>query len=41
MRGMRDGLKLKAWQPGGAGTDFLTEDHLDLPMDFGTIAKSW
>ncbi|ENF0689848.1 MULTISPECIES: NADH-quinone oxidoreductase subunit NuoF [Proteus] len=38
--GMRDGLKLKAWQPGGAGTDFLTEDHLDLPMDFGTIAKA-
>ena len=23
--GMRDGLKFKAWQPGGAGTDFLTE----------------
>ena len=21
--GMRDGLKFKAWQPGGAGTDFL------------------
>ncbi len=20
--GMRDGLKFKAWQPGGAGTDF-------------------
>ncbi|VEB56667.1 NADH dehydrogenase I chain F [Salmonella enterica subsp. enterica] len=28
---MRDGLKFKAWQPGGAGTDFLTEAHLDLP----------
>jgi NADH:ubiquinone oxidoreductase subunit F (NADH-binding) len=25
--GMRDGLKFKAWQPGGAGTDFLTEAH--------------
>ncbi len=23
--GMRDGLKFKAWQPGGAGTDFLTK----------------
>ncbi|MFP1483933.1 hypothetical protein ACLB1S_21080 [Escherichia coli] len=30
---MRDGLKFKA-QPGGAGTDFLTEAHLDLPMEF-------
>ncbi|MFP1924825.1 NADH-quinone oxidoreductase subunit NuoF [Lonsdalea quercina] len=38
--GMRDGLTLKAWQPGGAGTDFLTDDHLDLPMDFESIAKA-
>ncbi|MDC9592447.1 NADH-quinone oxidoreductase subunit NuoF [Xenorhabdus sp. IM139775] len=38
--GMRDGLKFKAWQPGGAGTDFLTADHLDLPMDFEHIAKA-
>ncbi|TCW00322.1 NADH-quinone oxidoreductase subunit NuoF [Biostraticola tofi] len=38
--GMRDGLKLKAWQPGGAGTDFLTNDHLDLPMDFESIGQA-
>ena len=38
--GMRDGLKFKAWQPGGAGTDFLTADHLDLPMDFEHIGKA-
>lgn len=38
--GMQDGLKLKAWQPGGAGTDFLTDAHLDLPMDFANIAKA-
>ncbi|MGL9759885.1 MAG: NADH-quinone oxidoreductase subunit NuoF [Symbiopectobacterium sp.] len=38
--GMRDGLKFKAWQPGGAGTDFLTEAYLDLPMDFEHIAKA-
>ncbi|WGL97410.1 NADH-quinone oxidoreductase subunit NuoF [Arsenophonus sp. aPb] len=38
--GMREGLTLKAWQPGGAGTDFLTEAHLDLAMDFDTIAKA-
>ena len=41
MRGMRDGLKLKAWQPGGAGTDFLTEDHLDLPYGFWHDRQSW
>lgn len=38
--GMRDGLKLKAWLPGGASTDFLTPEHLDLAMDFDTIAKA-
>lgn len=38
--GMHDGLTLKAWQPGGAGTDFLTQDHLDLPMDFENIGKA-
>ncbi len=37
--GMRDGLKFKAWQPGGAGTDFLTEAHLDLPMEFESSVK--
>ena len=35
--GMQDGLTLKAWLPGGASTDFLTADHLDLPMDFDSI----
>lgn len=38
--GMQDGLTLKAWQPGGAGTDFLTPDHLDLPMSYSVIGKS-
>lgn len=37
---MRDGLKFKAWQPGGAGTDFLTDQHLDLPMEFASIGKA-
>ena len=35
-----NGLKFKAWQPGGAGTDFLTEAHLDLPMEFESIGKA-
>jgi NADH-quinone oxidoreductase subunit F len=37
---MRDGLSLKAWLPGGASTDFLLPEHLDLPMDFDTIMKA-
>ncbi|MFP3036514.1 MAG: NADH-quinone oxidoreductase subunit NuoF [Arsenophonus sp. ER-LPS3-MAG3] len=37
--GISDGLTLKAWQPGGASTDFLTERHLDSVMDFDSIAK--
>lgn len=38
--GMRDGLKLKGFLPGGASTDFLVEDHLDLKMDYSTIGKA-
>lgn len=38
--GMRDGLKLKGFLPGGGSTDFLTEEHLDLPMDYGNIQKA-
>lgn len=38
--GMRDGLKLKAWLPGGASTDFLLPEHLDLPMDGDSIMKA-
>ncbi|MFZ5722834.1 MAG: NADH-quinone oxidoreductase subunit NuoF [Pseudomonadota bacterium] len=38
--GMADGLKLKCWLPGGASTDFLMPEHLDLAMDFDTIMKN-
>ena len=38
--GMRDGLQLKCWLPGGASTDFLMPQHLDLAMDFDTIARA-
>jgi NADH-quinone oxidoreductase subunit F len=38
--GMKDGYKLKAWLPGGASTDFLTAEHLDLAMDFDTISRA-
>ena len=38
--GMQDGLDLMCWLPGGASTDFLLPQHLDLAMDFDTIAKA-
>ena len=38
--GMLDGLSLKCWLPGGASTDFLLPEHLDLAMDYDTIAKA-
>lgn len=38
--GMADGYKLKCWLPGGASTDFLLPEHLDLAMDYDTIMKA-
>ena len=38
--GMHDGFELMCWLPGGASTDFLLPEHLDLAMDFDTIAKA-
>lgn len=38
--GMRDGCKFRALLPGGASTDFLTEEHLDVPMDYGSVEKA-
>ncbi|HTS62006.1 MAG TPA: NADH-quinone oxidoreductase subunit NuoF [Candidatus Acidoferrales bacterium] len=38
--GMQDGVRFRALLPGGASTDFLTEEHLDLPMDFNELQKA-
>ena len=35
--GMRDGYGLRGLLPGGASTDFLVEEHFDLPMDYSAI----
>ncbi len=35
--GMREGLRLRGLLPGGASTDFLTPDHLDVRMDFDSV----
>ena len=37
--GMRDGVRFRGLLPGGASTDFLTEQHLDVPMDFTEVQK--
>ena len=38
---MREGYALRGILPGGASTDFLVpEEHLDLPMDYGSIAAA-
>jgi NADH-quinone oxidoreductase subunit F len=37
--GMRDGLKFRAMLPGGASTEFLAEEHLDLPLDYSSMSK--
>ena len=31
--GMQDGVRFRGVLPGGASTDFLVDDHLDVPMD--------
>jgi NADH-quinone oxidoreductase subunit F len=38
--GMRNGYRFRGALPGGASTDFLTEEHLDVPMDFGNVMKA-
>jgi NADH-quinone oxidoreductase subunit F len=38
--GMHDGYQFRGVIPGGASTDFLTTDHLDIKMDFDSIAKA-
>ncbi len=35
--GMEDGYAFRGLLPGGGSTDFLVEEHLDLPMDYGSI----
>jgi len=38
--GMLDGYRFRGLLPGGASTDFLIEDHLDIKMDFHTVAEA-
>ena len=38
--GMRDGRRLKFWTPGGSSTPIFTEEHLDVPLDFDSVAAA-
>lgn len=38
--GMQDGLKFRGALPGGASTDFLVEEHLDVKMDYQHVAAA-
>jgi NADH-quinone oxidoreductase subunit F len=38
--GMQDGYGFRGVIPGGASTDFLIRDHLDIKMDYDSVAKA-
>lgn len=38
--GMLDGYQFRGVIPGGASTDFLVKDHLDVKMDFDSVMKA-
>jgi NADH-quinone oxidoreductase subunit F len=38
--GMQEGVKFRGLLPGGASTDFLIEDHLDVKMDFESVQEA-
>lgn len=38
--GMRQGHELKFWTPGGSSTPLLTDEHLDVPLDFEAVGEA-
>jgi NADH-quinone oxidoreductase subunit F len=38
--GMQEGYQFRGLIPGGASTDFLTREHLDVRMDFDSVMKA-
>ena len=38
--GIRGGHRLKFWTPGGSSTPLLTDAHLDVPLDFESVAAA-
>jgi NADH-quinone oxidoreductase subunit F len=38
--GVREGHVLKFWTPGGSSTPILTDEHLDVPLDYEGVAAA-
>jgi NADH-quinone oxidoreductase subunit F len=38
--GIREGHRLKFWTPGGSSTPILTDEHLDVPLDFEGVGAA-
>lgn len=38
--GVREGHQLKFWTPGGSSTPILTDEHLDVPLDFESVVEA-
>ena len=38
--GIREGHTLKFWTPGGSSTPCFTDEHLDVPLDFDSVAAA-
>ncbi|WP_432476418.1 NADH-quinone oxidoreductase subunit NuoF [Nocardioides sp. GXQ0305] len=38
--GIRAGHELKFWTPGGSSTPLLTDEHLDVPLDFEAVGAA-
>lgn len=38
--GIREGHQLKFWTPGGSSTPILTDEHLDVPLDFESVTEA-
>jgi NADH-quinone oxidoreductase subunit F len=38
--GVREGHRLKFWTPGGSSTPILTEEHLDVPLDYEAVGAA-
>ncbi|WP_067651644.1 NADH-quinone oxidoreductase subunit NuoF [Nocardia harenae] len=38
--GVRAGHRVKFWTPGGSSTPLLTDDHLDVPLDYENVAAA-
>ncbi|MFW6773753.1 NADH-quinone oxidoreductase subunit NuoF [Nocardioides sp. CPCC 205120] len=38
--GVREGHRLKFWTPGGSSTPILTDEHLDVPLDYESVGAA-